>query len=207
MKRRRIKRAKTEPVKEKTINTVKKKKINYQKRWVEILEKIKDIDNAVCAEVGVFKGYTAEMILQSKTDLTWYMIDPWGQEEPDRSYIESGAEDAFLPTEDMEKIYEKVANMADGYRDRAIIMRGKSVDIADSFDTRTLDLVFIDGDHSYDGAKRDINAWYSKVKSGGWIGGHDYQHERFPGVTQAVNERFGDRVETGRDRTWFVKKY
>jgi predicted O-methyltransferase YrrM len=36
-----------------------------------------------------------------------------------------------------------------------------------------VDFVFIDGDHSYEGAKRDHNKWGSKVRPGGFIIHHD----------------------------------
>lgn len=36
-----------------------------------------------------------------------------------------------------------------------------------------LDFVFIDGDHSYEGAKKDHNRWGSKVRHGGFIIHHD----------------------------------
>jgi hypothetical protein len=36
-----------------------------------------------------------------------------------------------------------------------------------------VDFVFIDGDHSYEGAKRDHNKWGSKVRAGGFIIHHD----------------------------------
>jgi hypothetical protein len=66
----------------------------------------------------------------------------------------------------------------------------------------SVDLVFIDADHSYEGVKADIEAWLPKVKVGGWIGGHDYKSPRFPGVERAVHERF-DQVEHGANSTWF----
>lgn len=49
------------------------------------------------------------------------------------------------------------------------------------------DMVFIDGDHSYESVKADIEAWMPKVKEGGVLCGHDYSasHE---GLKQAVNE-------------------
>ena len=36
-----------------------------------------------------------------------------------------------------------------------------------------LDFLFIDGDHSYEGAKKDFDMYSSLVKSGGWVGFHD----------------------------------
>ncbi len=36
-----------------------------------------------------------------------------------------------------------------------------------------IDLLFIDGDHSYDGCTKDLNNWYSKIVKGGHIVLHD----------------------------------
>lgn len=56
----------------------------------------------------------------------------------------------------------------------------------------TLDWIYVDGDHSYEGCLRDLNNSLSKVKKGGMILGDDYgwpgSKWNKPGVTQAVNE-------------------
>lgn len=56
----------------------------------------------------------------------------------------------------------------------------------------TLDWIYVDGDHSYEGCLRDLNNALSKVKKGGMILGDDYgwpgSKWNKPGVTQAVNE-------------------
>jgi cephalosporin hydroxylase len=56
-------------------------------------------------------------------------------------------------------------------------------------------MIYIDADHSYEGCKRDLNISFKKVKSGGYIMGHDYemnmnkaQKEYSFGVKQAVDE-------------------
>lgn len=49
-----------------------------------------------------------------------------------------------------------------------------SVKVASAFNDRTVDLVFIDGDHSYDGVITDIYAWWPKLKRNGVMAGHDY---------------------------------
>jgi predicted O-methyltransferase YrrM len=67
----------------------------------------------------------------------------------------------------------------------------------------SLDFVFIDADHSYEAVAADIDAWRSKVKPGGILSGHDYGHRRFPGVAQAVDERF--IVEVLPDNVWWVR--
>lgn len=64
-----------------------------------------------------------------------------------------------------------------------------------------VDMVFIDGDHSYEGCKGDIEAWLPNIKPGGILAVHDYKkatltydedtcpHPRpWPGVDRAVDE-------------------
>lgn len=207
MRKRRIRRAPTtKPVTKRTVEP-KKTKTPKLKRWIEILKRIPEDEEVEGVEVGIYKGFTAEKVVEARPNLIYHMIDPWNSEEADPSYIDSGAEDAVLLQAEMEENYLRVVEKIAPYQGRAHIYRMKSIRAADYFDSKSVDFVFIDGDHSYDGAKRDIAAWYPKIKSGGWIGGHDYNHPRFPGVTEAVKERFSeDRIETGIDRTWFVKK-
>lgn len=53
--------------------------------------------------------------------------------------------------------------------------------IADANDVEydlAADFVFIDGDHSYEGAKQDHNKWGSKVRPGGFIIHHDMGNAR-----------------------------
>lgn len=50
------------------------------------------------------------------------------------------------------------------------------------------DLVFIDGDHSYESVKQDAELASRVLKPGGILAFHDYDSESDPGVTQAVDE-------------------
>jgi predicted O-methyltransferase YrrM len=65
------------------------------------------------------------------------------------------------------------------------------VDAAASFSDESLDWVYIDGDHSYEAVKRDLEAYYRVVKPGGFIAGDDYGAANGwfgDGVTRAVDE-------------------
>ena len=74
------------------------------------------------------------------------------------------------------------------------------------------DLVFLDGDHSLEGVAADIEAWWPKVKPGGWLGGHDWSNPnpKFNfGVDEAVTrwvEREGMDLQLGGGTTWWVRK-
>lgn len=65
-------------------------------------------------------------------------------------------------------------------------LRGDSARMAANFDDASLDSIFIDGDHSYAGCRRDLEAWLPKLKPGGRIAGHDAVPGE--GVQQAVVE-------------------
>lgn len=52
-----------------------------------------------------------------------------------------------------------------------------SFSVISSFPDGYFDFVYIDGDHSYEGAKSDLIKYYPKLKRGGVtrIAGHDYR--------------------------------
>jgi predicted O-methyltransferase YrrM len=70
-----------------------------------------------------------------------------------------------------------------------------------------VDMVFIDGDHSYEGCRADIEAWLPRVRDFGFISVHDYRKSDlapdpngphpmpWPGVDQAVDELLLPRFE------------
>jgi predicted O-methyltransferase YrrM len=53
------------------------------------------------------------------------------------------------------------------------VSQGLSHELADAFGPESVDMVFIDGDHSYNGVKRDFDAWFDKIKTGGYFAFHD----------------------------------
>jgi hypothetical protein len=72
------------------------------------------------------------------------------------------------------------------------------------FDNESCDVVFIDMEHTYEAVKNDIELWLPKVKSGGYLAGHDYQTS-WQGVMQAVDEKFGNNI-TVDNTCWIYRK-
>lgn len=62
----------------------------------------------------------------------------------------------------------------------------KSEDAAQVFDL-PVELVFIDGDHEYEGVKKDFEAWYPKLIDNGTIAFHDAGRTGWPGPTKLVD--------------------
>ncbi|GAG06020.1 unnamed protein product, partial [marine sediment metagenome] len=70
-----------------------------------------------------------------------------------------------------------------------------------SFEGRSVDFVYVDASHDYDSVKNDIYTWFTKLKQGGWMAGHDYQYD----VATAVDMIFKNRVERILQNTWLVR--
>jgi hypothetical protein len=73
------------------------------------------------------------------------------------------------------------------------------------FPPRSLDAIFIDGDHTQAGVEKDIAVWAPVVKVGRPLLFNDYQEDRWPGVVKAVNdlaERTAQPVYFLPQRSW-----
>ena len=158
-------------------------------------------------EVGVFRGVLSRLLIKSGV-AHLYMVDNWlpAEEQPEQ-YRATGDYCSSLRAEEAaanEALARKVALDSGG---RGIVLKAASTDAAAMVDDASLDFVFLDADHSYEGVRDDIAAWLPKVKPGGWIGGHDIDNPEppfdFSGVRKAVNEAFTEGVELDDNYTWF----
>lgn len=78
---------------------------------------------------------------------------------------------------------------------------------AKKFKKGTVDVCYVDADHSYEAVTKDLEAWWPKLKSGADFIGDDYT-KGFPGVQKAVHDFFmprGIRVKK-MGRCWYVEK-
>lgn len=88
--------------------------------------------------------------------------------------------------------------------DRWFQIHGDSVNVGLGWETAKAQMVFIDGDHSYEGCAADIQAWLPNIAPGGILAIHDYRKGdafakpddgrkkphpmAWPGVDRAVDE-------------------
>ncbi len=121
----------------------------------------------VGVEVGVLHGDNAALLLKKANPSSLTLVDSW-----------SGKYDHY---EEVRKRFEE-----DG---RVVLVRSDSVGAASSINDSSLDWVYIDAGHTYDAVMGDLNAYYPKVKPGGYICGHDYNyHIKSGDVVCAVHE-------------------
>jgi len=74
-----------------------------------------------------------------------------------------------------------------GYADLIMLIVGGSVAAANLFPNKSIDWVHLDARHDAPGVTADIRAWLSKIKSGGWLSGDDYNQLKWPELVEAVN--------------------
>ena len=65
-------------------------------------------------------------------------------------------------------------------------MRATSLDAA-AIIPGSVDFVYVDAVHTDEAVWSDLMLWTPRIMPGGLIGGHDYGHPNFPGVTSAVD--------------------
>lgn len=160
-------------------------------------------------EIGCKEGRTTGHILANVPDSRVIAIDPWmAQEATHDPTKETYADWDFSKIE-----AEFWANVGD-HKERCRMFRMTSeaaATIKGIMDEPYLmeagcDLVFIDALHDYEHVKQDIALWWPKVRIGGILAGHDFNH-RWPGCERAVAESF-DLMQVGvaPDSVWFVMK-
>lgn len=154
--------------------------------------------NAVCAEIGVWKGGFSEKILDVTAPRRLHLIDPWEFQEEfsERMYGGSVAKSQA----DMDAIFEEVRARL-GALENVDLNRGRSEDVLAGFPDGYFDWVYIDGNHYYEYVLRDLELCHVKVKPGGIVAGDDYlwgAKDGFPvrrAVQDFVNRRgLGDRL-------------
>jgi len=158
------------------------------------------------AELGVAFGGHAEHILKNTRLEKLYGVDLY------KDY--GGTTDAFFwdgvqyQQKNYDDLYEFTINRMSPFGERFSLIR-KSTTEASSDVKEELDFVFIDALHTDEGVTADLNHWFPKVRTGGMISGHDYNHSNFPGVSNAVN-RFASsnnlKINEADGHVWWAIK-
>lgn len=171
------------------------------RRWDVLAGFMNEMGFKTFVEVGCKEGRTTGHILKNAPDARAIAIDPWiaqpkGSDPKRETY-------ASWDFEEIERAFWE--NVGED-KERCTMYRATSKDAATDVPDGGVDLVFIDALHDYESVKEDIALWWPKVRAGGMLAGHDFNHQ-WPGVERAVAEGF-DLMQVGiaPDSVWFVIK-
>lgn len=156
-------------------------KVKMQHRREILSGLIRDYGLGIGTETGVGSGPTTTYLMEHHPDLEWIGIDHF----PDGFPLSDGT---AMTRERQDGYRAKYQGLVERFAPRLTWIDMPVPAAAAKFDDASLDIVFIDDDHSFEGCRDAILAWRPKVRAGGWLTGHDYSRERFPGVFKAVNE-------------------
>lgn len=139
-------------------------------------------------ELGVFQGRTA-------------LIMAWGAKQGNGAHVT-----AIDPWDLPGNVYDPPFTDADsrawaeyrirelGYTDRIELVHAFSAEIAADWSGKPVGLLFVDGDHTREGARLDIEMWAPHLAPGAVIAVDDYHHPDWPGVAEAVDELVAEGV-------------
>lgn len=151
-------------------------------------------------EVGVSTGRFSIYICGLGPEFTMLGVDEWIERpqntaDGQQTYVGWNGEECY---QELKKIARQY------FPDRLFLRRMDSVQASMTIADGSVDFVFVDADHSYEGCKRDIEAWAPKVRDGGMVCGHDYS-DLWPGVKRAVDET-GEKITVLPDSVWAYMK-
>ncbi len=139
-----------------------------QNRYEILRRLIQEFDLSSLLEIGVYRGELASRLLRDCTGIReYYMVDPW-------KHLDSWNKPRNLSSEEFQGCYEETLARTDFARDKTTVLRGRTVDVIEEIPDNSLDLAYIDGDHTLRGITTDLLSVYPKVKVGGWIAGDDF---------------------------------
>ena len=155
--------------------------IRYKKFTREDL--IKYLPSGSVAEVGVALGEFSDKILKYNKPKKLYLIDAW--KNFDLGYPDGNMKSNKIQEERYNYVLARFKK-----RKQISIVREKSLDASNYIEDNSLDWVYIDADHSYEGCLKDLKCYDKKVKITGYICGHDWLADNFSregfGVNKAV---------------------
>lgn len=145
-------------------------------------------------EIGVWRGRFSNVLLNTMKPKKLYLVDPWA------ATTEDEAEDALTTAKNAAQMEQICSSVQNRFSDQIAsgqveILRDYSANALKTFKDGSIDLVYIDGDHTYEGVKLDLDLAWQKIKPSGYIMLDDYHRRGWwgDGVLRAVHEFIGQQ--------------
>jgi predicted O-methyltransferase YrrM len=142
-------------------------------------------EGGLALEIGSFKGKSSVSLAAGlKPSARLACIDTW--------------QNQAMPYDSPVDVLPEFLLNVESYRNVIETHRGTSVEVAAEW-CRPFDLLFIDGDHSYEGCSADLKTWLPFLRLGGWVAFHDSSEA---GVVRAIDEFFPKSSQSSALYAW-----
>jgi len=146
-------------------------------------------------EIGSYMGESTMMFASTGLFSTIYSIDPLdGYEEFNEmhNYSWEFIRDEFTKNT---KYFDSIVHLQDF-----------SYNVVNEFENDSIDFIYIDGSHSEENVRRDLELYLPKLKKNGIIAGHDYLELVWPDLVKVVTDIVGKPDIVFSDTSW-IKFY
>lgn len=152
-------------------------------------------------EIGVAQGDNMERILEHYPTWNYVGVDRW---ECVPLENEVNKMENWNTQEIWDEVYKSVLKRIEPYKDRASIIKGNSVKVLPTL-VGEFDIIFVDGDHSYKGAKKDLELSLPLLAENGKIIVDDLHYrEVHQAFQEFINENdvvhWGNIIEKKRNK-------
>lgn len=155
------------------------------------LSKNLDKTNYKMIEIGSYMGESTMLFASTCLFSKIYSIDPhFGKEE---------FNDMFDYDWNLVQ-YEYKTNLR--LFDNIVHYKDYSFNVHNQFEDNSIDFIYIDGNHSYEAIKSDLELYLPKLKQNGIISGHDYNKRAWPETVKAIHEIIGKPDKIFSDTSW-----
>jgi hypothetical protein len=151
---------------------------NWKDSYPHLSKIINQMGLRVGVELGVAAGRHSRYILENTGIDKLWSIDRW-------QHVSGYDDEMNLPQNEHDELYLYVCSALSRFGARSSIIRSDTTLASTIFADKTLDFVYVDADHSYEGCKKDLLAWIPKIRPGGIISGHDLN---WSSVNKAITE-------------------
>jgi hypothetical protein len=124
---------------------------------------VREVNPKCLVELGTHYGHSyfsfCEAVSAENDEKTFYAVDTWQGDE------HAGKYDSI--------IYDEVKKNNEKYAKFSTLMKMTFDEAANNFENKSIDILHIDGLHTYDAVKHDFEKWFPKLKAGALVLFHD----------------------------------
>lgn len=144
----------------------------------------------VYCEIGVLWGGSMIMMMDMEFPCFYIGIDPF------TGYY--GSKEDIVGSVSMENHFQDVCENIHNnnpYHHKWKLIKGKSTEVVNEIKAYSIDFLFIDGDHSFDGCNNDFIHYHKFINRDGYIVFDNYNDPCWPEVTRAVDRIIEERTD------------